>query len=100
MLTDREKYDQLVLSGLTADQILKWYEGKPSAEVLSNDTLELHLYAIAQQEYVSRTGNAAGAKAVSGVQRFLLPQSVCEAASKHTQLQSKLQTSIRQITGR
>ena len=40
----------------------------------------------------------AGAKAFSGVQSFLLPQSVCEAASKHTQLASKLRYSLSQIS--
>ena len=90
----------IVLSRLTVDQILKLYEGKPNGEVLANDSIELHLYYIAQQEYVIRTGNAVGAKAVSGVQGFLLPQSVCEAASKHTQMQSKLQTrSMQQVGG-
>ena len=66
-VSDREKYDQLVLSGLTADKLLKFYEGKPKSDVLADDAIELHLYNIAQQEYVSRTGNVVGARAVSGV---------------------------------
>ena len=95
-VSDRDKYDQLVLSGLTTDKLLKHYEGTPKSDVLADDAIELHLYNIAQQEYVSRTGNVVGARAVSGVQSFLLPQAVCEAASKHTQAQSKLQASMQQ----
>ena len=94
MISDREKYDQLVLSGLTVDQLLKLYDGKPKAEILADNTIELHLSNIALADYVVRTGNVAGAKAVSGVQGFLLPQAVCEAAAKHTQAQYKLQTSM------
>ena len=99
-VSDREKYDQLVLSGLTADKLLKAYDGKSKDEVYADDALELHLYNIAQEEYVKRTGNIVGARAVSGVQSFLLPQSVCDAAAKHTQAQSKLQTSLQQVGGR
>ena len=98
-VSDREKYDQLVLSGLTADKLLKAYDGKPKEEVYADDALELHLYNIAQEEYVQRTGNIVGARAVNGVQSFLLPQSVCDAAAKHTQAQSKLQNSMQQIGG-
>ena len=98
-VSDREKYDQLVLSGLTADKLLKTYDGKPKEEVYADDALELHLYNIAQEEYVQRTGNIVGARAVNGVQSFLLPQSVCDAAAKHTQAQSKLQTSMQQVGG-
>ena len=98
-MSDREKYDQLVLSGLTADKLLKAYDGKPKEEVYADDALELHLYNIAQEEYVQRTGNIVGARAVSGVQSFLLPASVCDAAAKHTQAQSKLQNSMQQIGG-
>ena len=98
-MSDRDKYDQLVLSGLTADKLLKHYEGKPKEDVYADDAIELHLYNIAQQEYVTRTGNAVGARAVSGVQSFLLPQAVCDAASKHTQAQSKLQSSMQQVGG-
>ena len=98
-VSDREKYDQLVLSGLTADKLLKAYDGKPKEEVYADDALELHLYNIAQEEYVQRTGNIVGARAVSGVQSFLLPASVCDAAAKHTQAQSKLQNSMQQIGG-
>ena len=93
-ISDREKYDQLVLSGLTVDQMLKLYDGKPKSEVFADNTIELHLSNIALADYVVRTGNVAGAKAVSGVQGFLLPQAVCEAAAKHTQAQYKLQTSM------
>ena len=85
--------------GLTTDKLLKYYEGKPKAGILADDAIELHLYNIAPQEYVTRTGNVVGARAVSGVQSFLLPQSVCDAASKHTQAQSKLQLSMQQIGG-
>ena len=98
-VSDREKYDQLVLSGLTADKLLKAYEGKSKEDVYADDALELHLYNIAQEEYVKRTGNVVGARAVNGVQPFLLPQSVCDAAAKHTQAQSKLQTSLQQVGG-
>ena len=98
-VSDREKYDQLVLSGITADKLLKAYDGKPKEEVYADDALELHLYNIAQEEYVQRTGNIVGARAVSGVQSFLLPASVCDAAAKHTQAQSKLQNSMQQIGG-
>ena len=94
MISDREKYDQLVLSGLTVDQLLKLYDGKPKSEILADNTIELHLSNIALADYVVRTGNVAGAKAVSGVQGFLLPQAVCEAAAKHTQAQYKLQNSM------
>ena len=97
--SDREKYDQLVLSGLTADKLLKAYDGKSKEDVYADDAIELHLYNIAQEEYVKRTGNIVGARAVSGVQSFLLPQSVCDAAAKHTQAQSKLQTSMQQVGG-
>ena len=97
--SDREKYDQLVLSGLTADKLLKTYDGKAKEEVYADDAIELHLYNIAQEEYVKRTGNIVGARAVSGVQSFLLPQAVCDAAAKHTQAQSKLQTSMQQVGG-
>ena len=76
--SDREKYDQLVLSGLTADKLLKAYDGKSKEDVYADDAIELHLYNIAQEEYVQRTGNIVGARAVNGVQSFLLPQSVCE----------------------
>ena len=93
-LSDRNQYDQLVLSGLTVDQMLKLYDGKPKSEILADNTIELHLSNIALADYVVRTGNVAGAKAVSGVQGFLLPQAVCEAAAKHTQAQYKLQNSI------
>jgi len=93
-ISDREKYDQLVLSGLTVDQLLKLYDGKPKPEILADNTIELHLSNIALADYVVRTGNVAGAKAVSGVQGFLLPQAVCEAAAKHTQAQYKLQNSM------
>ena len=93
-ISDREKYDQLVLSGLTVDQLLKLYDGKPKSEILADNTIELHLSNIALADYVVRTGNVAGAKAVSGVQGFLLPQAVCEAAAKHTQAQYKLQNSM------
>ena len=98
-LSDREKYDQLVLSGLTVDQLLKLYDGKPKSEILADNTIELHLSNIALADYVVRTGNVAGAKAVSGVQGFLLPQAVCEAAAKHTQAQYKLQTSMGSSAG-
>ena len=40
------------------------------AAVEADDTLELHLSNIARAEYVSRTGNIAGAKAVSGYKSF------------------------------
>ena len=40
-VSDREKYDQLVLSGLTADKLLKFYEGKPKSDVLADDAIEL-----------------------------------------------------------
>ena len=99
MISDREKYDQLVLSGLTVDQLLKLYDGKPKSEILADNTIELHLSNIALADYVVRTGNVAGAKAVSGVQGFLLPQAVCEAAAKHTQAQYKLQTSMGSAPG-
>ena len=98
-VSDREKYDQLVLSGLTADKLLKVYEGKSKEDVYADDAIELHLYNIAQEEYVKRTGNIVGARAVSGVQSFLLPQAVCDAAAKHTQAQSKLQSSMQQVGG-
>ena len=99
MISDREKYDQLVLSGLTVDQLLKLYDGKPKTEILADNTIELHLSNIALADYVVRTGNVAGAKAVSGVQGFLLPQAVCEAAAKHTQAQYKLQNSMGAVPG-
>jgi hypothetical protein len=98
-LSDREKYDQLVLSGLTVDQMLKMYDGKPKSDILADNTIELHLSNIALADYVARTGNVAGAKAVSGVQGFLLPQAVCEAAAKHTQAQYKLQNSMQTAGG-
>ena len=98
-ISDREKYDQLVLSGLTVDQLLKLYDGKPKSEILADNTIELHLSNIALADYVVRTGNVAGAKAVSGVQGFLLPQAVCEAAAKHTQAQYKLQNSMGSAPG-
>ena len=98
-ISDREKYDQLVLSGLTVDQLLKLYDGKPKSEILADNTIELHLSNIALADYVVRTGNVAGAKAVSGVQGFLLPQAVCEAAAKHTQAQYKLQHSMGPAAG-
>ena len=98
-LSDREKYDQLVLSGLTVDQMLKMYDGKPKSEILADNTIELHLSNIALADYVVRTGNVSGAKAVSGVQGFLLPQEVCEAAAKHTHAQFKLQTSMQTSGG-
>ena len=98
-ISDREKYDQLVLSGLTVDQLLRLYDGKPKSEILADNTIELHLSNIALADYVVRTGNVAGAKAVSGVQGFLLPQAVCEAAAKHTQAQYKLQNSMGSAPG-
>ena len=98
-ISDREKYDQLVLSGLTVDQLLKLYDGKPKSDILADNTIELHLSNIALADYVVRTGNVAGAKAVSGVQGFLLPQAVCEAAAKHTQAQYKLQHSMGPAAG-
>ena len=85
----------MVFSAITVDQILRTYDSQPDSAIEADDTLELHLSNIARVEYVARTGNLGGRKAVSEIQPFLLPQAVCDVAAKHRTIQVNLQNSLR-----
>ena len=95
----KERFEQLCLSAITVDTELRKHAGSSEAMIGADDTIELHLGNIACAEYVSRTGNLQGSKAVSGVQSFLLPGDVIDDAAKFTVNQSKLQGSLRGKTG-
>ena len=95
----KERFEQLTLSAITVDTMLRGHSGSSEEAIKADDTLELHLSAIARAEYVSRTGNLQGSKAISGVQSFLLPGDVIEDAAKYTVNQSKLRGSLKGMTG-
>ena len=98
-INHKERFEQLTLSAITVDTMLRGHAGSSEEVIKADDTLELHLSSIARAEYVSKTGNLQGSKAISGVQSFLLPHDVIEDAAKYTVNQSKLRGSLKGMSG-